>query len=727
MNAMLQVPQHEPAREAVNRLFAAPLRAGFALVGCHRYHGTDGSELFRMVRLKYPGWLDLPNAERDTLRERHKCDGKGKIILPMHRDGTSYRMGRPTRPPEGWPIYRPPYRLVDTGLVVIVEGEACADALAQRGMIATTSGSADSANSADWASLKGRSVLLWPDNDTAGRKYAEQVAAILRAQSCTVDVIDVAALNLPDKGDVVDWLAEHPNATAADVLALPIMAASQHAAIAVSASGTVTSAPEPLPSPLPPVPAFDPLLLPQSVRAWCVDAADALQVPLDFTAIPAIVALAGTIGRRVGIAMKRHANWIERPMLWGCVVGRPSSAKSPALSPARRMLERLAAEERKAFDAEQRDYAARAMIAAASKANAKKEIQAALRKKDKQAAEIAADNALSDDTPPTEPRILVNDATVEKLGELLNANPRGLVQYRDELAGWLANLDREGREGDRAFWLECWNGTGTFTVDRIGRGTIPIEACAMSILGGMQPGKLTEYVRGAVRGGFADDGLIQRFQLAVYPDLPSGWTYSDRAPDPHTEAQAWATFQRLRALDPHAIGAEHTAWADVPFLRFEDEAQELLIEWLTKHMNRLRAGGEPAWMESHLVKYQGLVGRLALVLHLADGGSGAIPADTLATALNWCTYLEGHARRIYAPATDNGLTGAHLILKRRSELAGPFTARELYRRGWAGLSDADAVQDALDVLIEHRHLRTIDGEPGAFGGRPTTTYAWTVP
>lgn len=69
---------------------------------------------------------------------------------------------------------------------------------------------------------------------------------------------------------------------------------------------------------------------------------------------------------------------------------------------------------------------------------------------------------------------MVNDATVEKLGELLNDNPRGLIQVRDELAGWLAPLDQEGREQDRAFWLECWNGTGPYTSDRIGRATARI-------------------------------------------------------------------------------------------------------------------------------------------------------------------------------------------------------------------------------------------------------------
>ena len=699
MNAVLKLVERESARDAVHRLFASDIREGYTVAGCHRYNDADGCESFRVVRLKHP--------ERE------------KIIKPMHRDGSRYVMGRPTRPANGWPLYVPPYPLVDTGLTFVTEGEGCADALARLGIAAITSGSCTSAEVGDWSSLKGRSVRVWPDNDTQGRKYADDVVSKLRALGCDVGMLDVASLGLPDKGDCVDWLAQHPNATATDVRALAVLLDAPASPPRVEQASDNASIP--LPEPLPAVPAFDPALLPQSIRAWCEDAADALQVPLDFTAIPAIVALAGTVGRRVGISMKRHAQWIELPMLWAAVIGRPSSGKSPALSPARKMLERLAAEERKGYEAELREHEARILIAIERKNNAKTTIKNALKAGDQRAAECAADDAIVKDDPPTEPRILVNDATVEKLGELLNANPRGLVQYRDELAGWLANLDREGREGDRSFWLECWNGTGTFTVDRIGRGTIPIEACAMSILGGMQPGKLAEYVRGAVRGGFADDGLMQRFQLAVFPDLPSGWAYSDRAPNPQAEAQAWATFQRLRALDPDAIGAERNAWADVPFLRFDDEAQELLIEWMTAHMQRLRAGNEPPWMEAHLAKFPALAGRLALVLHLADDNRGPVSAPTLAMALDWCDYLAGHARRIYSPATDNGLTGAHLILKRRSDLAEPFTARELYRRCWAGLSDPEAVQEALDVLTEHRHLVASDGTAG---GRPTVIYAW---
>lgn len=124
----------------------------------------------------------------------------------------------------------------------------------------------------------------------------------------------------------------------------------------------------------------------------------------------------------------------------------------------------------------------------------------------------------------------MNDATVEKLGKILNQNPHGVLLFRDELTGWFRTLDREGHENDRAFYLEAWNGTGSYTYDRIGRGTLYIPAACVSILGGIQPGPLEDYLKATLRGGAGDDGLLQCFQLSVYPDDSLSWKNVDRPP-----------------------------------------------------------------------------------------------------------------------------------------------------------------------------------------------------
>jgi hypothetical protein len=170
--------------------------------------------------------------------------------------------------------------------------------------------------------------------------------------------------------------------------------------------------------------------------------------------------------------------------------------------------------------------------------------------------------------PPVAKRYLVNDATVEKLGELLNHNPNGLLLFRDEVSGFLHTMDRPGHENDRAFYCEAWNGTGAYTYDRIGRGTLHIRAACISVLGGNQPGPLERYLRN-VFGGRGDDGLIQRFQLAVWPDVAGRWQNVDRWPDAAARGRAIEVFHRLNRLEAATVGAEELTPEEVPFLRFD--------------------------------------------------------------------------------------------------------------------------------------------------------------
>jgi hypothetical protein len=86
---------------------------------------------------------------------------------------------------------------------------------------------------------------------------------------------------------------------------------------------------------------------------------------------------------------------------------------------------------------------------------------------------------------------------VEKLGELLRENPAGLLVLRDERVGLIATWEREGREGERAFFLETWNGNQNFDTGlHWAREHQHPEPCA-SIFGGIQPDKLTVYLEQA--------------------------------------------------------------------------------------------------------------------------------------------------------------------------------------------------------------------------------------
>ncbi len=289
----------------------------------------------------------------------------------------------------------------------------------------------------------------------------------------------------------------------------------------------------------------------------------------------------------------------------------------------------------------------------------------------------------------------------------MNENGNGITIVRDEIYAFLKTLDKEGHEAARGFYLEAWNGSGRYTYDRIGRGTIDIDAACVSMVGSIQPGRIGEYVRGAVKGGLGDDGLIQRFQLAVWPDHTKHWKNVDRWPDTNAKSKAWATVQVLNDLDPEHVGAVADEDSDVPYLRFDEAAQEQFDAWRADLERRIRIDEMSPALESHLAKYRILIPSLALLIHLADGGRGPIPAEPLSKAIRWGEVLESHARRIYGLAVRLDISAGHALSKKiiNGSLADGFTLRDVYRPCWAGLANKEEAQAAIDLLIELNWLR----------------------
>jgi hypothetical protein len=479
--------------------------------------------------------------------------------------------------------------------------------------------------------------------------------------------------------------------------------------------------PQALPDPLPKVEPFEPKLLPEVFRPWIQDIAERMQCPMDFPAVSVMVAIASVVGRKVVIRPKKHDDWRVVPNLWGGVVGRPGVLKTPAIQEPLRPLWRLEYDADLTYKDLLEQWKVQQVLAKEREKVDSQKIREAL-KKGLDATSIAETLVAGEEHQPSRRRYMVNDSTVEKLGELLNENPNGLLVFRDELTGFLRQLDRDGHESDRAFYLEAWNGLGRFKYDRISRGTIDIEAACISILGGIQPGPLGHYLRSALQGGEGDDGLMQRFQLLVWPDISKGWVNVDRWPDSDARKIAYEVFTRLNKLTATDIGAQPDEGLDgIPYVRFSPEAQEIFDEWRAKLEIRLRQDHEHSAIEAHLAKYRSLIPSLALLIHLADNGKNPVGVDAIERSCAWGEYLESHARRVYSQGLAPDDIAARALADRilSEDLTDAFTARDVYRRHWVGLDTRDDAQKGIDVLVELGWLVEVRETTG---GRPSIKY-----
>ncbi|WP_174425514.1 YfjI family protein [Cupriavidus basilensis] len=710
-------------RDAARSLFKAKKIEGFMPVALHLYRADDGTPAYGRVRMHKP--------------HPSRPKGREKFIRPFWHDGTRWTHGEPPQP-DGKLLYGlHELATLPDSLVAIVEGEQKADFLTQIGagkIIGVTAGGASSAGAADWRPMAGRHVLLWADNDEPGAKYASEVCSKLLMLGCTVEHLDAAALALPKKGDVMDWceafrLTYGRLPTADDVLALP-----RAQSVGPGPSGGVEEAIswrpiKPLPrQELAAVEQFDLALLPERLRPWAADIAERMQCPADFVGASIMASLGIVIGRRVGIRPKAHDDWTEYANQWLCIVGRPSVMKSPSMAAALAPLKRLQAEAIKDHDFQMEGYREAKDLYEMRKEATQKQIKDKLKKNP-----TGAVDQIELDEPelPLLRRYLVNDATAEVLLEICVENPQGVGVFRDELVSLLKSMDREGQEAARGFYLTGWNGNDSYTVDRIGRGrNNRAEAVCISLIGSTQPGRISEYLREAVSDGAANDGLMQRFGMLVWPDIPPNWEDVDKYPDAAKKNAAFDVFQRLDAADPVTdwgaeIVLDHAGQPEEgtpPFLRLDAAALGMFREWRAEWETSLRSGELHPAIESHFAKYRKLVPSLALVCHLADGGRGPVTAEAMVRGLAWSEYLKSHALRAYGASMTTPVDRARALLKKIQEgklPLVPFSLKHVYRNEWSMLTNREDAAEAVCILVEHGYLVERDDQAkGERGGRP---------
>ncbi len=483
-----------------------------------------------------------------------------------------------------------------------------------------------------------------------------------------------------------------------------------------------------LPPATPPVPILPEDMVPAPLRAWLVDEAERACLPLEYLAVPALVAAAATLGRTVCIKPEAYSHWKVVPNLWGGIVGHPGTLKSAAISAALAPLNRIQA---KYMELHTAGEAERAVLRRSLEVQIQA-IEGQIRSAVRDASGSSGSDSTGVDIAALEcdlrqrhadlvtlevsaKRFVTQDATTEKLGELLRDNPRGLLLSRDELAGWLHGFERTGREGDREFYLEAWNGDGSYTVDRIARGTVHIEALCLSLVGSIQPGKLNAYVREAVGGGVGADGLLQRLQLLVYPDASPDWRRSTGWAEHEHRDQVHVLFERLEQMDPQRLLADPTDFDSLPALRFSPEAQVVFDGFRNRLEIRLRSDElkrTPAFC-AHLAKYRSLMPTLALVFHALDVASGKAGGPVLQAhallAVAWCDLLEAHARKVYSIELGPGESAAHALAEkiRRGTLGDGDAVRDIYRNQWSGLASPEIVRAGLDVLVDAGWVRLV--------------------
>lgn len=409
-------------------------------------------------------------------------------------------------------------------------------------------------------------------------------------------------------------------------------------------------------------------LLPPLLRDFIHSEAHRMQVSPDLILIPALCVAGTLLGHPVRVQpMRNNSGWTERAAMWGLCAAGSGTKKSPAAKPALAPIEKL--QERASLAQQQvwNDYYTNLA-----------EFKAALKKDKPQL--------------PTKPgpgeTVLINSATREKIGLLMckehNANnARGMLFYADELAGWLNSFNeyKGGNGADRQFFLKSWSG-GLENQERVkDGGSFLIPDMYLSICGGIQPG-VAQKLFGE---GTLEDGMVQRFGLAVMPDPLSDPQPLDIAPDKECIERYTARLMELRQVPASLV-------------RFDPEAAAAFVKWEHELPTRYPDIQADSRIGMHFAKYPSLLARLALIWHFLEHGRrrpandihGAGPSEISLVTFEQVrrfieNYLVSHARRFYSaievhPYQTAVTRVAEWIVRKRIR---EFTARDIRKTGWS--------------------------------------------
>ncbi|MEL7392864.1 MAG: DUF3987 domain-containing protein [Pseudomonadota bacterium] len=323
--------------------------------------------------------------------------------------------------------------------------------------------------------------------------------------------------------------------------------------------------------------------------------------PPDYVAFGFLTHAAGLIGNLIKVrpSAKRSPNWVSPTALWTALVGPPSSGKTPALQPFKTIIGEIEQNFEDEYRPKIRERESVAEVAKIKERVWRQETRNAIKKGE------TPDERPKDSIPPPKinvPIVRVMDITIEKLADVLNENPNGVLVYREELYGFFINMGRYSNGNDQPMWLELHDG-GTVIVDRKNREErLKITNALVSILGGIQPDRLDEVVGGA------DDGLFARF-IYVAPDIPL-------LNDTEIDIDYGSLKYALKELRMAPKQAENETDEFNYLFDFSDDAADEFFEF--RKRIRTLAGAREGLMAGWVGKAPGLVARLTTVLFLLD-------------------------------------------------------------------------------------------------------------
>ena len=395
--------------------------------------------------------------------------------------------------------------------------------------------------------------------------------------------------------------------------------------------------------------------------------------PTDYIAAAILTAIAVGIGNTHLAQIKQ--GWMESPILYMALIGRPGANKSHPLSFAMKPFLDYDYRQNQEFE----------------KALAKYDELMSMSRKER--AESGGEQFPQE---PIRKRFLVSDVTPEGLSLIHAQNKRGLCLWADELSAWFKNFNRYNNGSEEQFWLSVFSAKTTMSDRKNAKSSIFIKRPYISVIGTIQKKILNELAKGER----SNNGFIDRI-LFVMPNLQQKARWNDKEL-PEDIEQEWNTvIDKLIQSECHLN--EHGE-IEPQILFFSEDAKKRLYEWQHENARQCDMETNDALVGIYC-KLEIYIIRFCLIIQLARWTCGecdkhTIDLESVNRAILLTEYFRTTAVKVQTAVSQEQLSELHRNIY--LNLPPRFTTAE-----GIGIAESYGMKEHAFKMFLKRHIGTL--------------------
>ena len=360
-------------------------------------------------------------------------------------------------------------------------------------------------------------------------------------------------------------------------------------------------------------------IFPKPIQSYILECNSKLDSNVDYMGCSLLWLISVCIGNSIEIEVKR--GWNENATLWISLVGKAGIGKTPSINNIIFPLQKINSREIKSYYKELEKFEFYDNLSAKEK-NEYPEVQKPIKK-----------------------QFIANDITLEALIDLHQESDNAVGMFKDELAGWLKDMNRYRAGSDLEFWLSCWSGKSV-SLNRLTRKGSFIDKPFIPVLGGIQPSILNSFYTEENK----DNGFMDRMLLS-FPDAKIE-LYNENELD--YEILEWFKDNVVCFYDTLKTIVKRNQDGIIESLtaKFSDEAKKEWMRIFNDISNFQNDDNENEYLKSMYPKQKSYIPRFALLIHVfdeffSDGGETLlISKESILKAEKLSKYFIATAKKV---------------------------------------------------------------------------------